>query len=388
MTGRDLFTNHILFFLYNHQTIFPENKRPRGIKGNGFLLLDGEKMSKSTGNFMTLKEALEQYSADGMRLALADGGDTFNDGNFVRNLADSSIKRLFTICEFAKEFLDEYENHPENSGNEFFDKHFQNQINYAIMKTEESFNNMEFKAGLVTGFFDLQSACDSYMNNCKNKPTRSLVRRYLDVLTVLLSPIAPHTCEYLYHLLGHKGSVVNAKWPVATEIDLMVQRQGFYLEKVLHKFRKKFEYVPKNEKGKERESATVVVQKEFPAWHKATLALLRANIDPETKALPDKKQFTQLAKNDNAVKKAMKFAMAIMAQVQEDYNSLGMAALEDSLGFDEMDFLDKMRPAVESAFKGLPFVILDAVKDKEKCPGKSADTAKPGTPAVAFHVKK
>ena len=31
-------------------------------------------MSKSTGNFLTLREAMDKYSADGMRLALADAG--------------------------------------------------------------------------------------------------------------------------------------------------------------------------------------------------------------------------------------------------------------------------------------------------------------------------
>ena len=36
--------------------------------------LNSEKMSKSTGNFLTLREAMDKYSADGMRLALADAG--------------------------------------------------------------------------------------------------------------------------------------------------------------------------------------------------------------------------------------------------------------------------------------------------------------------------
>jgi leucyl-tRNA synthetase len=37
--------------------------------------LNGEKMSKSTGNFLTLSEGIEQYTADGMRFALADAGN-------------------------------------------------------------------------------------------------------------------------------------------------------------------------------------------------------------------------------------------------------------------------------------------------------------------------
>jgi leucyl-tRNA synthetase len=33
-------------------------------------------MSKSTGNFKTLKAAIEEYSSDAMRFALADAGDS------------------------------------------------------------------------------------------------------------------------------------------------------------------------------------------------------------------------------------------------------------------------------------------------------------------------
>jgi cysteinyl-tRNA synthetase len=37
---------------------------------NGMLLIDGQKMSKSLGNFITLREALNQYSGDWVRIAL------------------------------------------------------------------------------------------------------------------------------------------------------------------------------------------------------------------------------------------------------------------------------------------------------------------------------
>lgn len=50
-------------------------------------------MSKSTGNFLTLSEAIDKFSADGMRLALADAGDSVEDANFVEAMADAGILR-------------------------------------------------------------------------------------------------------------------------------------------------------------------------------------------------------------------------------------------------------------------------------------------------------
>jgi leucyl-tRNA synthetase len=40
-------------------------------------------MSKSTGNFLTLKEALSKFGADATRLTLADAGDDINDAKWV-----------------------------------------------------------------------------------------------------------------------------------------------------------------------------------------------------------------------------------------------------------------------------------------------------------------
>lgn len=48
-------------------------------------------MSKSEGNFLTLTEAVQKFSADGMRLCLADAGDSVEDANFVESMADAGI---------------------------------------------------------------------------------------------------------------------------------------------------------------------------------------------------------------------------------------------------------------------------------------------------------
>jgi leucyl-tRNA synthetase len=68
VSGKDLVPNHLTYMIYNHCAIWEKNSKmwPKGIRANGHLLLNNEKMSKSTGNFLTLAEALERYSADGI----------------------------------------------------------------------------------------------------------------------------------------------------------------------------------------------------------------------------------------------------------------------------------------------------------------------------------
>ena len=41
---------------------------------------------------------MQEYTADAMRLALADAGDGMEDANFVHDTADKGILRLTKVC--------------------------------------------------------------------------------------------------------------------------------------------------------------------------------------------------------------------------------------------------------------------------------------------------
>ena len=51
---------------------------PQTIRANGHLLLNSEKMSKSTGNFLTLSEAVDKFSADGKFLFVGNSVSIFS----------------------------------------------------------------------------------------------------------------------------------------------------------------------------------------------------------------------------------------------------------------------------------------------------------------------
>ena len=94
VSGKDLIQNHLTFFLYVHVAIFPPKYWPTGIRANGHLMLNGEKMSKSTGNFLTLSETVNKFGADAARIAFADAGDSIEDANFEEKVANAAILRL------------------------------------------------------------------------------------------------------------------------------------------------------------------------------------------------------------------------------------------------------------------------------------------------------
>lgn len=107
VSGKDLVQNHLTYFLYNHTAIWPDQPElwPRGIRANGHLLLNSAKMAKSDGNFLTLSDATKKFSADGMRLCLADSGDSVEDANFVEKSADAGVFFILSFYQLKKEKL-------------------------------------------------------------------------------------------------------------------------------------------------------------------------------------------------------------------------------------------------------------------------------------------
>jgi len=94
VSGKDLIQNHLTFCIYNHTALLPEHHWPLGFRCNGHLMLNSEKMSKSTGNFLTLEDAIKKCSSDATRYALADAGDGMDDANFVTKTANSGVMKL------------------------------------------------------------------------------------------------------------------------------------------------------------------------------------------------------------------------------------------------------------------------------------------------------
>ena len=104
-SGKDLIKNHLTMSLFNHAAIWEDqpDKWPRGFYCNGFINVDNEKMSKSKGNFFTMEQVVQEFGADACRLACGQAGDTINDANFSRDVANAGILQLSSLeMEFSK----------------------------------------------------------------------------------------------------------------------------------------------------------------------------------------------------------------------------------------------------------------------------------------------
>lgn len=165
VSGKDLIGNHLTMCLYNHTAIWhdDESKWPRSIYTNGHVLVNNEKMSKSKGNFLTLVDTIGKYSADAMRLALADAGDTNEDGNFSEDTADKAILKLTTLKDwFEKDIFCNLSKMRSGEITSFADRVFDSEINECIKEADANFAKMQFKDALRYSFYELTNARDFY----------------------------------------------------------------------------------------------------------------------------------------------------------------------------------------------------------------------------------
>ncbi|XP_052393301.1 leucine--tRNA ligase, cytoplasmic-like [Carassius gibelio] len=345
VSGKDLVPNHLSYYLYNHVAMWPNDsgKWPKAVRANGHLLLNSEKMSKSTGNFLTLSQAISKFSADGMRLALADAGDTVEDANFVEAMADAGILRLFTWVEWVKEMIANQNNLRTGPADTFNDRVFISEMGSSIIKTEQHYERMMYKEALKSGFFEFQAAKDKYRELAIEGMHRDLVFQFIENQTLLLAPICPHLCEHTWSLLGKSGSIMKARWPPAGPVDEILIRSSQYLMDTAHDLRLRLKAYTQPAKGKKGDNkppakpthCTIYVAKTYPPWQHSALSLLGKHYKSNNGALPDNKVIAMELGAMPELKKYMKRVMPFVAMIKDNLEKKGPRVLDLELEFDE-----------------------------------------------------
>lgn len=389
VSGKDLLFNHLAFLLFNHEAVFGADYVPHGIRINGHLLLNSEKMSKSTGNFMTLSDAIEKYTADGVRFALADAGDTLDDANFLEETADHAILRLYALLEFVEEVksLDD-----TDAGFDFPEKLLEAKMAIAIEHAHAAYEAMHYREALKVSFYELINAKDRYMQLVQ-KPNKALLLRFVEVLVLLMSPLTPHFCEHVWrNVLSKQGSVVNQKFPSSKEllINKEVLQMDDYLKDTNHSLITGFIAACKPKKNST--TATVLngvqvyIAKDLPQWQTGVISLLKTHYNEATKSFAiDDASLAKAAMALPACQAAdvKKKVMPFLADVRKNVIAKGASGFIRTLGFDEINFLREQKGHLDQE-SFVKFEILDN-SDAKVLDAAKAGQALPGVPSFYFY---
>uniref|UniRef100_A0A7S4SR08 leucine--tRNA ligase n=1 Tax=Alexandrium monilatum TaxID=311494 RepID=A0A7S4SR08_9DINO len=406
-SGRDLVQNHLTMSLFTHAAVWEDSKLwPQAFYCNGHVMVDAEKMSKSKGNFLTLDEAIGTYSADATRIACADSGDGLQDANFSRETAAKSILRLTTLQSWAEDAVARLPTLRTGSLT-FLDEIFDNEISTLIERAHEGYTSMVYSDALRAVWFDMENLRSQYSILTHGDVHADLIRRFLDVQMVTLSPIAPHFCEYLWrNVLGKQGLVIDERWPSPVKaVDKVLARQYELIQGTLRSFRLELDKFtsPKKKKKKKKSGggggpppkptrAVIFVAKEYKPFQQDILRLLQQfELDEENS--PVDKGFMRTIKDSDVmkampktdIKKAMMFASFTMGK---EVKARGPEALELELPFDEAGMLQSLLEVIKRQLAIEDIEVADAGAEHPLGGEQKRLAAGPGTPQVAFFVEE
>lgn len=397
-SGKDLIQNHLTYFLYNHTAIWPNQPElwPKGIRANGHLLLNSTKMSKSEGNFLTLAEAIEKYSADGTRLCLADSGDSIEDANFVENTADAGVLRLYTYLSWVTNICDKKAliNFRYEGPYTFHDKVFDSEMNLKVKETGENYSKMLYKEALRTGFYELQAAKDKYWQLSEMEHYNyTLIIKYIKLQTIMLAPICPHICEHIWKLVfkdEKSHSIFDEKWPAVGQIDEALIKSSQYLMDAAHTFRNLLKNYNTSKKSSKKNGdvekprqGIIWIAKTYLPWQNIVLMTMKEMYFKNGNELPDNKVLVTELGSKNELKKYMKKVMPFAQFVKEKMKVIGISALDLTLEFNEFEVLEKNKNYLKKTLE-LEHIF---IKYTDKALEKTKEGCSPGSPYMSFSTK-
>lgn len=245
-SGKDLIQNHLTFYLFNHVAIFPEKHWPAGIGVNGWVTVDGNKMSKSLGNMIPVREMVPKYGADACRTTILNGGEGMDDPNWETSFADSLGGKFLQINNSIEKYYGK-----GKSGKKGREERLAESRAMSLLKELSSdMDETMFRSAIHKILFGYWKVIRDYVNDTKEEPNKvvfdTLVRDFL----VILSPFAPHICEEIWEKIGGKGFVSEADWPKIDEkkIDKRLEESAKIVDKTVSDILNILKIVKKGEK--------------------------------------------------------------------------------------------------------------------------------------------
>ena len=209
-SGKDLVPNHLLFFLFHHVALFDESKWPKALAVNGFVSLEGQKMSKSKGPILTLKEAVDTYGADVTRMYILSAAEQAQDADWRREGIESSKSQLMRFYNFVKQVVDSNCKVPENAHQIHIDKWIESRLQRYIRDVNASFEAIQTRNAIQNAFFLIYNDIRWY----HKRGGEHCLTEVVETWTKLMAPFTPHICEEVWRELGHTDSIAFMPYPV------------------------------------------------------------------------------------------------------------------------------------------------------------------------------
>ncbi len=352
-SGADLLYNHLPFFIFNHCAIFDEGKWPKQIVINGFVLMDGQKMSKSLGNILPLRKAIKKYGPDPIRVSVVGGAELGEDTDFNSRMVEGIISRLKFIEEVAK--------HADEQTGKGVERWLVMRLNEYCRDAISSYESLNLRDVVNTLLY-------KYVNDIKWCIKRGGVvgKEAMELWVKFMSPIIPHYCDELWERMGNEGCA-SAQELSEKLLNAPYDKKLDEYERIIGQICDDMKEIAKLTNAKP-EKVSIIIASPF----KRKVFRLIGNARDGNQAIKNIMKDEEVRKNGKIaiglVKRAMKWKSEVVLSEEEEMN-----AIRDALEFISKEINAKVQILSEE----------NARKDEEL--KSKAEKSLPGKPSIYFH---
>ena len=357
-SATDLIYNHLTYFVFNHVAVFPREHWPRQTITNGFVLMDGKKMSKSMGNIIPIRQAVRQFGADAIRFVVVSGADLSSDTDFNRPAVEGVLARL----RFMESAMEKYAKGKDGGEQDIADRWILSRMHKRARAAPQMYEKFQLRELSLELLYNTFNDLQWYLK----RADMPKLREFFELWVPLIAPFVPHYAEEMWAALGKKHYVADspfvslAKMPEADEkkIDPALEESEEYILRV----------------REDISSILKLIKKEKPVKVELFVA---AGWKRALRAIADKER-----KFDTAMKSALaddeiKPHAAKVAKVLQNYmKNIGALGETPAAEF-EMNALSSAKKLLEQEL-GCPVTI----ELEEKTSAPKAAFALPGKPSI------
>lgn len=214
VSGNDLISNHLTFFLFHHADLFERANWPEGVAIMGMGLLEGEKMSSSKGHVVLPAEAIEEYGADTVRFFLLNSAQPWQDYDWRADEVASTRKSLNRFYDRAEDVVDLEAPAQEDIELERIDRWLLSKLQGTIERTTRAMDEFETRSASQEAFYRFEEDLRWYRKRTDTeRPAAQWVRQeVLRTRLRLLAPVVPFLANELHDALDGVP-VEDAAWP-------------------------------------------------------------------------------------------------------------------------------------------------------------------------------